>query len=64
MYWLFFRKRIQNKLYLESSNDDILDGIIGTGEPRYCYCDQVAFGTMIACDNKKVCTIVNKKKNN
>lgn len=36
--------------------------MIDPSEPRYCYCDQVAFGTMIACDNKKVCTIVDKKK--
>lgn len=21
------------------------------GEPRYCYCDQVSFGEMVACDN-------------
>ncbi|PWZ00202.1 hypothetical protein BCV70DRAFT_153376, partial [Testicularia cyperi] len=20
-------------------------------EPRYCYCDQVSFGNMVACDN-------------
>jgi hypothetical protein len=23
-------------------------------EPRYCICNQVAFGTMVACDNKSV----------
>jgi len=23
-------------------------------EPRYCLCNEVAYNTMIACDNKKV----------
>lgn len=23
-------------------------------EPRYCICNEVAFGDMVACDNKKV----------
>ncbi|KAL5236666.1 hypothetical protein ACI65C_004076 [Semiaphis heraclei] len=29
---------------------------IDPNEPRYCLCNQVAFGTMVACDNKKCTT--------
>lgn len=30
------------------------DKIIDVTEPRYCICNEVAFGVMVACDNKKV----------
>lgn len=35
-----------------------MDEPIDPNEPRYCICNQVAYGTMVACDNKGV----NEKK--
>jgi len=57
LYWLCFRKCIQRISNLGSPDYNIFDGIIDASEPRYCICDQVSFGTMVACDNKAVCWI-------
>lgn len=35
-----------------SSNGFVGDMAIDPNEPKYCYCDQVSFGDMIACDNE------------
>jgi hypothetical protein len=32
--------------------DDEGDGEIDDEEPRYCYCDGVSYGSMVACDNE------------
>ncbi|XP_022181370.1 PHD finger protein ING1-like, partial [Myzus persicae] len=50
------RKCIQRISNLGSPDYNIFDGIIDASEPRYCICDQVAFGTMVACDNKRCIT--------
>jgi len=42
----------------EKSIDE--DKLIDPNEPQYCLCNQIAYGTMVACDNKKVCIIVRK----
>ncbi|XP_050420723.1 inhibitor of growth protein 3-like [Adelges cooleyi] len=34
------------------SNEEDVDEPIDPNEPRYCICNQVAYGTMVACDNK------------
>ncbi|XP_050543537.1 inhibitor of growth protein 3-like [Daktulosphaira vitifoliae] len=34
------------------SNEEDPDEPIDPNEPRYCICNQVAYGTMVACDNK------------
>lgn len=34
---------------------------VDPSEPKYCYCNQVSFGEMVACDNEDVssgCTFV------
>lgn len=30
---------------------------IDINEPTYCYCKQVSFGDMIACDSENVCSL-------
>jgi len=42
----------------EISNDE--DESFDPNEPRYCLCNQIAYGTMVACDNKKVGIIIKK----
>lgn len=37
------------------STEEDVDEPIDPNEPRYCICNQVAYGTMVACDNKGVC---------
>jgi len=58
---IFFRKCVQKISNLESLDYDIFDGITDACEPRYCICNQVSFGKMIACDNKAVCSLGNSK---
>lgn len=36
------------------STEEDVDEPIDPNEPRYCICNQVAYGTMVACDNKGV----------
>lgn len=36
------------------STKEDADEKIDVAEPRYCICNQVAFGVMVACDNKRV----------
>lgn len=36
------------------STEEDIDEPIDPNEPRYCICNQVAYGTMVACDNKGV----------
>ena len=36
-------------------DDDWAD--VDPDEPTYCICNQVSYGTMIACENDEVCTI-------
>lgn len=36
------------------------DESIDPSEPLYCLCNQIAYGTMVACDNKKVGIIIKK----
>lgn len=43
------------------STEEDMDEPIDPNEPRYCICNQVAYGTMVACDNKGV--IMNNKYN-
>lgn len=38
----------------QMSTEEDLDEPIDPNEPRYCICNQVAYGTMVACDNKGV----------
>ncbi len=48
---------------LGQSAEDLLGGGVGEGEqdwpydpnePRYCVCNQVSYGDMVACDNEDV----------
>jgi len=39
------------------STEEDVDEPIDPNEPRYCICNQVAYGTMVACDNKGVINI-------
>jgi len=32
--------------------------LINPNEPQYCLCNQIAYGTMVACDNNKVGVII------
>lgn len=41
------------------STEEDIDEPIDPNEPRYCICNQVAYGTMVACDNKGVITKLN-----
>lgn len=41
------------------STEEDVDEPIDPNEPRYCICNQVAYGTMVACDNKGVITKLN-----
>jgi inhibitor of growth protein 3 len=36
----------------QMSTEEDVDEPIDPNEPRYCICNQVAYGTMVACDNK------------
>ncbi|XP_001949763.1 inhibitor of growth protein 3 isoform X2 [Acyrthosiphon pisum] len=36
----------------QTSTEEDVDEPIDPNEPRYCICNQVAYGTMVACDNK------------
>lgn len=36
--------------------DSVIDGdwALDPNEPRYCVCNQVSYGDMVACDNEEV----------
>lgn len=44
-------KTTEKKLELEQPVSMDLDLPIDPNEPTYCYCNQVSFGNMVACDN-------------
>jgi hypothetical protein len=48
---IFRRGGTQNS---QLSTEEDVDEPIDPNEPRYCICNQVAYGTMVACDNKGV----------
>lgn len=35
-----------------------LDLPVDPNEPTYCFCNQVSYGEMVACDNPDVCYLV------
>lgn len=39
-------------LYMPTPLANVEDMPVDPNEPRYCYCNQVSFGEMVACDNK------------
>lgn len=43
----------------QMSTEEDVDEPIDPNEPRYCICNQVAYGTMVACDNKGVIIKIN-----
>lgn len=46
-------KEIQNAD--TSTEEDVnIDESVSPDEPLYCICKNVAYGTMVACDNKEV----------
>lgn len=44
---------------VSGQNADVTDGewTYDPNEPRYCLCNQVSYGDMVACDNEDVCLI-------
>lgn len=49
------RERGERKL----SNLAVIEDMpVDPNEPRYCYCNQVSYGEMIACDNTNVRTVI------
>lgn len=38
---------------------EVLDMPVDPNEPTYCFCNQVSFGEMIACDNPNVINFIN-----
>ncbi|CEH14203.1 chromatin remodeling protein [Ceraceosorus bombacis] len=45
-------KGLSSALTARAGNSNLIpDMAIDPNEPRYCYCDQVSYGDMVACDN-------------
>lgn len=49
----------ENGLVVDPSTDG--DWSYDPNEPRYCVCNQVSYGDMVACDNEAVSIFKNKK---
>ena len=39
-------------------NGSARDWTYDPNEPRYCLCNQVSYGDMVACDNSSVCCYI------
>lgn len=52
----------ENGLVVDPSTDG--DWSYDPNEPRYCVCNQVSYGDMVACDNEAVSFVFISKSNN
>jgi hypothetical protein len=47
----------------QAGSDGVPDLDIDPNEPTYCYCNQVSFGDMVACDSESVSRQWTRKRN-
>ena len=49
------KKTVVERRAEEGKMEPVVEEEIDPDEPRYCICQDVSFGTMIACENEEVC---------